>query len=197
MSNLFFSKSLQEALLRKFIFVDSDVLGELFENNDLLKELPAYLGNNRLYVHPFTVFEFLRDVHFLEIRSLKQKFIDSSLFSEVGEETHLKSLPRFMENAMLLSQIYTHQNYKDRKGNSSFVDLILGAVLMALSDEGALITANYKDFPSCIFDTLAVFNSEQKDGQLKVFGLMAFNKTKFDKCSADLKALGLRRTVTV
>ena len=179
-----YSDNLQNTLLRPYIFVDNDVLTELQSNPELVESLTSALNSRKLYLHPLTEFEFLRDIPFLELKLIKERFSNSSFFKKIGPETHLKFIPKFTDNALLLSSIYKLKQYK---GNSSYVDLILGGMLMSLSDRGALLTGNAKDFPRCVFDVLSVINVDQDDGHMKAFCIVGFNKEKFDLCNKELK----------
>ena len=189
MTGFHYSDNLQNTLLRPYIFVDNDVLAELHNNPELVENLTSSLNSRKLYLHPLTAFEFLRDIPFLETRLLKERFLNSSIFKKIGPETHLKFLGKFTDNALLLSSIYKLKQYK---GDSSYVDLILGGMLMSMSDQGALLTGNAKDFPRCIFDVLSVINVDQDDGHMKAFCIVGFNKEKFEKCNSDLQKFELK-----
>lgn len=194
MTGFHYSDNLQNTLLRPYIFVDNDVLKELQSNPSLVENLTAALNSRKLYVHPLTEFEFLRNISILETKLIKERFLNSFLFKKIGPETHLKFIPKFTDNALLLSSIYTLKQYK---GDSSYVDLILAGMLMSLSDRGALLTGNAKDFPRCVFDVLSVINVDQEDDHMKAFCIVGFNKEKFDKCNKELKELDFRQTIKI
>lgn len=50
-----------------------------------------------------------------------------------------------------------------------------------------MITGNRKDFPACIFDTLATINLEFNQDNHKVIYVLAFNRESFEKCNNMLK----------
>lgn len=184
-----YSDNLQNTLLRPFIFVDNDVLTELQNNPELVESLTTALNSRKLYLHPLTEFESLRDIPFLETRLIKERFLNSPLFKKISRELYVEFLPKFTDNALLLSSIYTLKQYK---GDSSYVDLMLAGMLISLSDKGALLTGNAKDFPRCVFDVLSVINVDQEDGHMKAFCIVGFNKEKFEKCNSDLQKLELK-----
>lgn len=127
----------------------------------------------------------------METRLIKERFLNSPLFKKISRELHLEFLPKFTDNALLLSSIYTLKQYK---GASSYVDLILAGMLISLSGKGALLTGNAKDFPRCVFDVLSVINVDQEDGHMKAFCIVGFNKEKFEQCNKELKELDFRQT---
>ncbi len=167
---------------KRIVFIDNDFLSLIYHDADLLKETVALLAGKQVYLYPFTEFEFLRDVFAPQQRVLKEKFIAQSLFGHIKEDYHMKFLPKFLKNSLLLSKIYAHQGGNNRKNASSFVDLLLASILMYLTDKSILITGNKKDFPSCVFDILSVLNTEQEDGHMKAICLIGFNQRKFDSC---------------
>lgn len=195
MLKTFYSQNFQEATSTKpFIFIDNDCLKYVYDHAVLLKELTEDFGIKKLYIYPFTEFEFLRDIPVLAIRLYKQKFIENPLFSKISSKLHMEHLPKFIENALLLSKIYAQEKYI---GKSSFVDLILAGMLMAIKDKGAIITANRKDFPACIFDTLATINLEFDQDDHKVICILAFNKERFEKCNKKLEEADCKQTLKI
>ena len=181
-----FSQVIQE---RKAVFADNDFLGLIYHDEELLKEILTLLSGKRIYIYPFTEFEFLREVFDPKIRNLKEQFIDKSIFGHIKEEIHMRILPRIIKNAMLLSKIYAHQRRGGDKITSSFVDLFLAALLMFLSEKIVLITGNKKDFPSCVFDILSILNIEQEDGNMRAICVIKFNQEKFNSCNGQLMKL--------
>jgi len=152
----------------------------------------SLLVGKKLNIYPFTEFEFLRDVFTPEIRVLKEQFLASTTFGHIKEEMHLKVFPQLFANALLLSKIFAQQNTGKSTGNNkgiSFVDLLLASLLMFLKDRAILITGNKKDFPSCVFDIVAVLNFEAEDGYVRAISVVKFNQAKFDKCYESLEKL--------
>lgn len=184
MLKTFYSQNFAQSISRPFIFIDNDCLNYVYDHAVLLNELTDDFGLKKLFIYPFTEFEFLRDISLLEIRLLKQQFIENPFFSKISTDLHMKNLPKFIENALLLSKIYTQEKYT---GKSSFVDLLLAGMLMAIKNKGALITGNRKDFPSCIFDTLGTINLEFDHDDHKIIYVLAFNKDKFEECNNKLQ----------
>ncbi len=170
----------------KVALIDNDFPGLLYYDEDILKGTVGLFSEKRIYLHPFTEFEFLRDVFTSEVRALKEKFVAQPIFGHISQESHMKVFPKLLENALLLSKIFAHQAKKGNKNTSSFVDLILAGLLMFLKDKAILIMGNKKDFPSCVFDTLSVLNAEQEDGSMRAICIMEFNRNKFDACQKQL-----------
>lgn len=175
---------------RSGVFADNDFLGLIYENKELLKDTISLLSGKKLYLSPFTEFEFLRDVFAPEVRVLKEEFVASPVFGHIREEAHLRVFSKLLKNALLLSKIFAHQN-TNRGGNKkiSFVDLLLASLLMYLKGKAVLITGNKKDFPSCVFDIAAVLNFEASDGNVRAISVVEFNQEKFDQCHESLKKL--------
>ena len=171
---------------KRVALVDNDFLGLLYHDEDILKGTLGLFSGKQIYLYPFTEFEFLRDVFTPEVRTLKEKFIAQSIFGHIKEDSHMKVFPKLLENALLLSKIFAHQTKKGNKNTSSFVDLILAGFLMFLKDRVILITGNKKDFPSCVFDTLSVLNTEQEDDSMRAICIVAFNQNKFEACQKQL-----------
>lgn len=174
---------------KRIIFIDNNFLGLIYHDAELLGDTVVLLAGKQVYLYPFTEFEFLRDVFAPQQRALKEQFIVQALFGHIKEDNHMKFFPKFLKNALLLSKIFAHQSGNHKKNTSSFVDLLLASVLMYLTDKAILITGNKKDFPSCVFDTLSVLNTEQEDGHMKAICLIGFNQGKFDSCYKELSAL--------
>lgn len=176
----------------KIIFIDNDFLGLLYQSKGLLKDTLNSISNKKLFLHPFTEFEFLRDVFAPEQRSLKEKFISSPTFGHIKPDTHLKVFQKVFDNSLLLSKIFAHQKQLIKNNSNkaiSFVDLQLSSLLMYLKDKSILITGNKKDFPSCVFDILAIINFETKDGSVRAISVISFNQNKFDSCHKSLEEL--------
>lgn len=171
---------------KKIILLDNDFLGELYESRELLEDVIKLDSSKKLYLHPFTEFEFLRNVFLPRIRILKEQFISSQFFGHIKAENHLKIFQKIFDNSLLLSKIYAHKNLAL---GSSFIDLTLASLLMYLKTNAILITGNKRDFPSCLFDTLSVLNFESKEGNIRAIGIVAFNQAKFDRCYKDLQKL--------
>jgi hypothetical protein len=53
---------------------------------------------------------------------------------------------------------------------------------MITSFASLIIIGNRKDFPSCIFDNVAILNLENVKGIVQPFYFIEFNSKKFNKC---------------
>lgn len=184
---LFFDNKASEIIQTKVAaLADNDFLGLIYHDEELLKEVLTLFSGKRIYLYPFTEFEFLRDIFVSQIRVLAEQFIAKSIFGHIKQENHLRVFPKLYENALLLSRIFAHQGYA---GISSFVDLLLAGLLMYLKDKVILITGNKRHYPSCVFDTLSVLNIEQNDGSMRAFCIIAFSQEKFNSCLEKLTRL--------
>lgn len=175
---------LQTHIQDKYIYFDNDFLGELFEDKRTFALVIRAISFNPIIIDPLTKFEFLRSVFLPAQLEPKREFIESVMFAPAP--MHPLIWLKLQVNALLLSNIYAHQN--SAKG-CSFVDLFLSARIMAQHVNYVLITGDRKGFPDCVFDVLSVINIQQKDEKFKPYYLVVFNKSKFDKCLADLKLL--------
>jgi len=186
--SLFYSKPLTFLPLKdKYVLLDNDFLGAIFSDTDIFSDFLKLLSENYITLDSLTKFEFLRDVYLPEQKEIKEKFItDETIFHSFADE-QTTVFKQAQENALLLSQIYAHQNVVPRP---SFVDLILAGKLMRFPGRTVIITGNKKDFPLCVFDTKAIINHEsKKDGKIQVFSILEFNEVKFEKCLEDLSKL--------
>ncbi len=174
-----------------YIFIDNDFLSALFHNEDLLRETLEVFVKNYFVIDPFVQFEFLRGVFLSKQLELKINFVtNKEVFSPADDHQEIYNKLRI--NAVILSQIYEHQNQKSKsksKGSSSFVDLFLASRLMDKSLSSVLITGNKKDFPTCVFDALGVLNHERADGDMQAFSILRFNREKFDVCYKELQSI--------
>lgn len=178
-----------EDLKGQYIFFDSDFLGVIFSDPELLKESITLIDGFRV-IDGFTRLEFLRDVWLPEIREKKEEFLNSDIFCPIME--HQELFKQIKENALELSRLYAHENNSGKKGSVSTVDLLLAGTLMFYPNS-ILVTGNKKDFPSCIFDTKGVFNFEQGDGSMRAISLVKFNQDKFETQKAAYANVPARR----
>jgi hypothetical protein len=172
---------------KQLILADSDFLGIIFEDKEILDEVVNLLGGKQISLYPLTEFEFLRDVFVSKQRTIKEEFISKDLFAHLPEDAHVKIFYKLLENALILSKIFAHQSQKAKQRNtSSFVDLMLAGLLMYLREKVVLVTGNKKDFPSCIFDLISVLNKEEQDGSIRSICVIVFNESGFNRCLAEL-----------
>ncbi|MBI1863799.1 hypothetical protein HYS03_01170 [Candidatus Woesebacteria bacterium] len=180
---LFFdNKASKIAQQEKLIFVDNDFLGLIFHDEEVMKESITVFSGKMVHLHPFTEFEFLRDVFSPKIRIFKEQFLAQPIFGHIDPDTHMQIFQHLLDNALLLSKIFAHQAGSGNKNTSSFVDLLLAGLLMFLKDKAVLITSNKKDFSSCVFDIVGIINIEQNDGSIRTICILEFNQGKFNNC---------------
>lgn len=170
-----------ERLTGKYIYLDNDFLGAIFEDPQLLVGSLEIL-KGYLVIDGHTKLEFLRDVWLPEVRENKEQFIASDAFIPTVEHNEL--FQKVKQNALELSRIYAH---KQRKG-ISLVDLLLAGTIMLYADRAVLVTGNTKDYPTFLFDIVGVLNFEQRDGSVRAITVLEFNRDKFLSCSRDMEA---------
>ncbi|MBD3365949.1 hypothetical protein GF360_01245 [candidate division WWE3 bacterium] len=180
------TKNLSENLKRKFIFVDNDFLSFTFRNPKSFKKIVGFLAENRLTLDSLTYFEFLRDSFLPETKKERQNFLMEGLFEK---DKNLKTqVDKRQNNALHLSHIYAHNG---KCKGVSYVDYMLGSLLMHHHREGVLVTGNKKDFPSILFDTLGTLTFEDtKKHKPRIFWFLTFNKNKFYTCERNLSKVG-------
>jgi hypothetical protein len=169
--------------LKGFAYCDTDFLSIISQDEELAGQVFG-LFSEKLLLDPLTELEFLRDVFAPKHRSLKENIIANGFIkAENSQEILIKTL----ENALTLSRIYGHQN----KGvGASMVDLLLAGRMMTLRYSAFLVTGNAKDFPSIVFDTVAILNFEQNDGAMRSISVLKFNKEKFKECEKKYSKIG-------
>ncbi|MFA5532198.1 MAG: hypothetical protein WDA13_01185 [Candidatus Shapirobacteria bacterium] len=169
-----------DILKGNYVYLDNDFLNLLYKNADVFTQSLEYLKSSERIVDPFTKFEFLRGIYVPGEKKAMENFID--FFT--SPINHNDLFLNIQKNALALSMIYCHN--KMAKGVST-VDLLLAGRIMYHASEPLLITGNKKDFPSCIFDNLTVFNIEQiSDGSIQSFSVVKFNREKFKTCIENL-----------
>ena len=172
-----------------YIFLDTNFLKALFDEEELLTSLPEYFNGATFIIHPLVRFEFLRDIFIPEQKEIKEKFISKEAVF-CPEETNNEIVRRTENRAMILSSIYRHQ--KDRHKNDpkpSYVDLSLASRLGDNPNKYLLLTQNKKDFPICIFDVVGTILLEKDSGEAVTYFLLKFNVQKFENCTEELKKL--------
>lgn len=174
-----------EKIKGKYVFLDNDYLGFLFNDPEILNESVEYFNSCQchLTIDPLTKLEFLRGVFAPEQSNLKEKFIDGGLF--VLAVNHPEVFNKIQENFLILSKIYA-QNGIPKVGT---IDLLLASRMALQSNNSVFATSNKKDFPSFLFDILNIFNFEQTDGTMRSICILSFNKNKFVSCYEKLQKL--------
>ena len=142
---MFVSNSDFSSLAGRYIFVDNDFLGFLFEDEENLDESLNIFPECYLTIDPFVRLEFLRDIFVPNQRDIREKFISYESVFQHAESHHENFIP-IQENALLLSKVYAHQR-GNGKGSWSTVDLLLAGRSMLHWNTSAIITGNKKDFP--------------------------------------------------
>lgn len=159
-----------DSFARKYIFLDNDFLGVLFHDADSLIDLSKISKKGYLIVEPLTEFEFLQSVFHPKQRDLKEKFLE--IFYPATDHQTIFTQQR--KNALTLSYLYAHNGCV----GVGVVDLLLAS--RALIHTNALIvTGNKKHYPAVLFDTIGILNSEQRDGTIRSFPVLAFSQSKY------------------
>lgn len=185
-TTMFVSNNDFSVLDGRYIFIDTDFLSFLFEDENNLEESLRFFPKVYLSIDSLIQFEFLREVFLPSTRDLKVKFISTKevFYPAIS---HHEIFDKVKENALLLSKIYAHQlNRSNRNSSWSTIDLLLAGRAMYYWKSSAIITGNKKDFPSVVFDTIGVISYETNDNQIKTFSILIFNKEKFEQCSKSL-----------
>ena len=180
----FVSANFQQNLLGKRIYLDNDFLGTLYYDEELLTEIFHYtFEQSTLMIDPLTRFEFLRSI-FIDVTN-RENFILQEIF--VIALNHPEIFSKIQDNALILSKIYAHKNNGVK---ASLVDLFLaGRIMLEPPLSTKIITANKKDFPSCIFDIDGTISKVNKDESVQTYCLLSFNQEKFDKAQKELKKI--------
>lgn len=175
------------AINGKYIFLDNDFLGALFEDEDFSENILKYFSKSHLTIDPLTEFEFLRDVWLPERRNVKEDFVSNEIF--FPQSTQHQLMEKVQNNALILSKIYSYEQSKRKGGGKagwSTIDLFLAGRVMNYYSSSVLITGNKKDFSTSVFDLIGVINKEELDGGIRCFSILIFNMEKFNKCSNSL-----------
>ncbi len=158
--------------LEGYIFCDTDFLGMLSNDEELLKIVRELFPLKYLVIDPITKLEFLRDVFLPKQQEILEQFLEK-LF--IVAENNQEIFKRTLETGLLLSRIYAH-NGRPKIG---LLDILLAARIMLSPHSTFLVTGNAKDFPSFIFETTTVINYEQKDGVIRAIPILRFSKSRY------------------
>lgn len=173
---IFPSDKLPGAISGKQVFIDNDYLSLMFQNEDVFKQTIKLFSNSTILIDPYTEFEFLRDIYVPTDRILREQFLSYGIF--VPALKHQEIYAKIHKNALILSKLYAHQNSKTKP---SSIDLFLAGRLMYHKSNIYLLTGNKKDFPSCIFDAVAVISAEKDQlSGMRSYSLVEFNEEKFN-----------------
>lgn len=179
-----FSENIAETVKGKRLFLDTNFLKDIYSNLPLFVQFTDLVyGQASSIIDPLVEFEFMRNVFLTEEIKERESFIGSNLF--LAAINHHEVFKKIQESAYILSKIYTHK--RQGKGASP-VDLLLAGRLMYHGpNKTLLVTSNVKDFPSCVFDVVGTMTVQENNDVLKSFGLLQFNKKKFDQAYKNLK----------
>jgi len=183
---LFLDEKFTEVVKEKYLLVDNDFLGALFNHEELLSKMQTIFADSYFVYSNITTFEFLRDIYVPKQRELREQFLSKDIFFPLTE--HQEIYTRTQDMALILSKIYSHHGLR----SPSFVDIFLASRLVSLEERYLLITGNKKDFPSFIFDTKGVLTIEDDNGSLRNYCLLFFNRFKFNQCFSELNKVEAR-----
>lgn len=174
----------EEAFAGKYIFPDNDFLSVLFSDYSCLEDTLAITKRGSLLIDPLTKFEFLQTVYLPEQRTLKEAFISAdNVFLPSAD--HQTIFSQIRDNAYTLSYLYGHHGCK----GASVVDLFLAGRAVLHNPNAIILTGNRKDFPAFVFDLIGVFSREEKNGDVRSYSVIAFNKSKYDEAERNWRAL--------
>ena len=182
------SSGLSSLLLEKYLFLDTDILIDLFHSEDLFKIVFNLLKNGHPMVDPFVKFEFYRDSFHPEEIAKKELFLNMGLFTLVPmrHEHFNKIEPISIE----LSRIYTHKKLLNKP---SVTDLFLGSRLILHHTQSLLITANRKDYPSEIFkleDFFVTLSETNISPLTRIYYILSLDESCYKKSVEDLSKVG-------
>ena len=166
-----------EELHGNYLLLDSDFLGELFNDRVVVKEFITKFQTNHYLLDALVEFEFLRDVFLPKQSALKENFISEEIFNPTVNHHDVRK--NIENNAFIISKIYAHHN---RSKGVSYVDLCLAGRVMANYQNWNLVTGNKKDFPDFLFDICQIILIKRHDETYKPYYILKFNKDKFDTC---------------
>lgn len=173
---------IEKVLENKYILLDSDFLGKLYEDVEFLGKFLEISSKSHLWLDQMVSFEFLRDVFDPKYEIAKSKFLNGESFNQTTN--HQSIFKEIQENALLLSKIYAH---KGKSKGVSTTDLYLAARILLFPESSLLITGNRKDYPSCVFDLISIIGVEnKKDESIACYSVLQFNYKNFNKCCSDL-----------
>jgi hypothetical protein len=177
------SEKLKTRIKSKYIYLDNDFLGYLFNNKESLYDFSQLIDESVVILTGITKFEFLRDISDPGVRIKKEEFVIQDLFKP--EADHNDLYLKIHQNALIISRIYAQEGLS--KGVSSD-DLLIAGDLMFRYSNGVLITGNKKHFPSVLFDAIGTISFEDKKKQeWRTFWAIGFNKEKFDESNTSIE----------
>lgn len=175
--SLHYDKTEQAQLRDKFVFIDTNVLAESFKDEQFLESLTSLFPERQFLVDPLVKFEFLRDTYLPEEVRLRHEFIsDENYFIVTPDNQSIFS--QVQKNAILLSRILRHKNQK----SVPIVDLFVMAKVALYSGSSVLVTRDFTDFTSILFDRLNIFTfTRQMKNKEEIlhFQIVSFNNEKF------------------
>ncbi|MCE9643835.1 hypothetical protein K8Q93_01115 [Candidatus Parcubacteria bacterium] len=184
MKGFYVSEGLREALSGKNIFLDTDFLSTLINDDEALQDFLEISQNGFLLIDPLVRFELLRDAQLPERRRILEEFLSYPVLIPALE--HPDIFKKIRENALTLSYLYAHKGFK----GASTVDLHLAGRVIQHSNS-LLITGNKKDFP-LVFDTLgALIHESETDIQVRAYPILSFSKEKYKAVEDDWRKVPL------
>ena len=174
-----FSPGLKKLITSKYVFLDSDFLNEIYNDQELLSQF-VELTYEHCYpiIDPLIEFEFSRSITSPKEVKKMDDFIRSEIFFPVV--TAQEVFAKIQSNAFILSKIYAMNGKKDNGKHASLVDLFLAGRLMSYSPGvTCIITGNARDYPQCIFDVVGVITKRQSDSKLQSFAVLDLDQDKF------------------
>ncbi len=179
---IYYDKSRQEKLGKNTVFLDNNILANLFSDEKLLSEVTLKLfPESDFLVDPVIKFEFLRDTYFPEQIQARENFIDHEPF--INLSSHQEIHHQLQEKALELSRLLRSKGKQSTPQN----DLFLMA-RMQLHPHLILLTGDFSDFGDTLFDRLNVITIEQERA-LSHWQVIKFSEEKYQKCLIDFSRL--------
>jgi predicted nucleic acid-binding protein len=169
----------------KYVFIDTNFLSLIFSDSDAFEKTMQIFAKSFITIDPLVRFEFLQSVFLPKQRELKERFLSNSdVFAPAMD--HFANFNKIRENGLALSYIYAH----NKVTGASVVDLLIAARALLYASKAIIVTENRKDFPMCIFDTLAILNYEDtKNGQIHTISLIGFSESKYKLAVSNLSRI--------
>lgn len=173
--NIYYDHNISPPNGADWLFLDTNILSKLYYCQELVNPFRNIFSPFSIIIDSYIKFEFTRNEFWQENFDNKTKFLNT--IPAVAEIQELDSETSVLENASLLSKIYTYKLGK-KGGSIPVVDLLLMARVMNY-DHSLLLTADKQDFTTIVFDRINIFTFEDRDDHLTHIQLLKFNQDKF------------------
>lgn len=166
-----------------YLILDNNILASCFSNLTYLDSFVDLFKPNPKLIDPIVRLEFLRGAYAQETYLEKKKFLSFNEFYPMAD--HQQIYIKVIENSIKIAHILTHKGHPDIE----IADILITSRLMEYPDY-LLLTINYLDFPSFIFDRISIVSIEKINKKKEIIveniHLLKFNREKFESCFSEL-----------